>query len=181
MKKLCMCWMYFRLMFILLSVIVYFYGVSNTVRSCNKYALLLICLLSLLSSFESWFSLILPEPQNNTAVDCTCNWFILFFFLLSLYFLDTWVCVFVCFFECVCGCASVSAENLEKSLRQMEKQLVQLERDLETFSSPDDPNDMFFAKMAISFTHAHTHIHTSAHLQFILSMLLLGLNHSIVR
>ncbi|XP_041847658.1 protein diaphanous homolog 3-like isoform X2 [Melanotaenia boesemani] len=42
----------------------------------------------------------------------------------------------------------VSAENLEKSLRQMERQLLQLERDLETFSSPDDPNDMFFAKMA---------------------------------
>ncbi|XP_068435700.1 protein diaphanous homolog 3-like isoform X2 [Clinocottus analis] len=42
----------------------------------------------------------------------------------------------------------VSAENLEKSLRQMEKQLLQLEKDLETFSSPDDPNDMFFTKMA---------------------------------
>ncbi|CAK6965931.1 protein diaphanous homolog 3-like [Scomber scombrus] len=50
----------------------------------------------------------------------------------------------------------VSAENLEKSLRQMERQLLQLERDLETFSSPDDPNDMFFTKMAISFTHACT-------------------------
>uniref|UniRef100_A0A671XV40 Diaphanous-related formin 3 n=1 Tax=Sparus aurata TaxID=8175 RepID=A0A671XV40_SPAAU len=46
----------------------------------------------------------------------------------------------------------VSAENLEKSLRQMERQLLQLERDLETFSSPDDQNDMFFTKMAISFT-----------------------------
>uniref|UniRef100_A0A7N8WUU2 Diaphanous-related formin 3 n=1 Tax=Mastacembelus armatus TaxID=205130 RepID=A0A7N8WUU2_9TELE len=45
----------------------------------------------------------------------------------------------------------VSAENLEKSLRQMERQLLQLERDLETFSSPDDPSDMFFTKMAISF------------------------------
>ncbi|XP_059208190.1 protein diaphanous homolog 3-like [Centropristis striata] len=42
----------------------------------------------------------------------------------------------------------VSAENLEKSLRQMERQLLQLERDLETFSSPDDPNDMFLTKMA---------------------------------
>uniref|UniRef100_A0A8D3AIH7 Diaphanous-related formin 3 n=1 Tax=Scophthalmus maximus TaxID=52904 RepID=A0A8D3AIH7_SCOMX len=42
----------------------------------------------------------------------------------------------------------VSAENLEKSLRQMERQLLQLERDLETFSSPDDPNDMFLAKMS---------------------------------
>ncbi|XP_044051300.1 protein diaphanous homolog 3-like [Siniperca chuatsi] len=42
----------------------------------------------------------------------------------------------------------VSAENLEKSLRQMERQLLQLERDLETFSSSDDPNDMFFTKMA---------------------------------
>uniref|UniRef100_A0A672IK79 Diaphanous-related formin 3 n=1 Tax=Salarias fasciatus TaxID=181472 RepID=A0A672IK79_SALFA len=47
----------------------------------------------------------------------------------------------------------VSAENLEKSLRQMERQLLQLERDLETFSSPDDPNDMFHTKMAISFSH----------------------------
>uniref|UniRef100_A0A8C2WVE1 Diaphanous-related formin 3 n=1 Tax=Cyclopterus lumpus TaxID=8103 RepID=A0A8C2WVE1_CYCLU len=47
----------------------------------------------------------------------------------------------------------VSAENLEKSLRQMERQLLQLEKDLETFSSPDDPNDMFFTKMAISFAH----------------------------
>ncbi|KAM7424347.1 hypothetical protein PAMA_000608 [Pampus argenteus] len=37
----------------------------------------------------------------------------------------------------------VSAENLEKSLRQMERQLLQLERDLETFSSPDDPDDIF--------------------------------------
>ncbi|MED6276173.1 Diaphanous, partial [Characodon lateralis] len=35
----------------------------------------------------------------------------------------------------------VSAENLEKSLRQMERQLLQLERDLQTFSSTDDPND----------------------------------------
>lgn len=54
-------------------------------------------------------------------------------------------------------CVSVSAENLEKSLRQMERQLLQLERDLETFSSPDDQNDMFFTKMAISFTHACIH------------------------
>lgn len=42
----------------------------------------------------------------------------------------------------------VSAENLEKSLRQMERQLLQLERDLETFSSSDDLNDMFLTKMA---------------------------------
>lgn len=64
----------------------------------------------------------------------------------------------MCFYECmyvrlkICGCVSVSAENLEKSLRQMEGQLLQLERDLETFSSSDDPNDMFLTKMAISFT-----------------------------
>lgn len=41
----------------------------------------------------------------------------------------------------------VSAENVEKNLRQMERQLLQLERDLDTFSTPDDPNDMFFTKM----------------------------------
>lgn len=51
----------------------------------------------------------------------------------------------------MCLCVSVSAENVEKSLRQMERQLLQLERDLETFSSPDDQSDMFFVKMAISF------------------------------
>uniref|UniRef100_A0A8C5N8C6 Protein diaphanous homolog 3-like n=1 Tax=Gouania willdenowi TaxID=441366 RepID=A0A8C5N8C6_GOUWI len=44
----------------------------------------------------------------------------------------------------------VSAENLEKSLRQMERQLLQLEKDLETFSS-DDTNDMFFTKIPYSF------------------------------
>lgn len=50
-------------------------------------------------------------------------------------------------FEHVDRASRVSAENLEKSLRQMERQLLQLERDLETFSSPDDPKDMFFTKM----------------------------------
>ncbi|XP_034019376.1 protein diaphanous homolog 3-like [Thalassophryne amazonica] len=55
---------------------------------------------------------------------------------------------FVDDFEHVDQASRVSAENLEKSLRQMERQLLQLERDLETFSSPDDPSDMFFTKMA---------------------------------
>uniref|UniRef100_A0A6Q2X7N6 Diaphanous-related formin 3 n=1 Tax=Esox lucius TaxID=8010 RepID=A0A6Q2X7N6_ESOLU len=45
----------------------------------------------------------------------------------------------------------VSAEALEKNLAQMERQLVQLERDLDTFSSPDDPDDLFTSKMTISF------------------------------
>ncbi|XP_068603657.1 protein diaphanous homolog 3-like [Brachionichthys hirsutus] len=45
----------------------------------------------------------------------------------------------------------VSAENVEKSLKQMERQMQQLERDLKTFSTPDDPNDMFFTKM-VSFS-----------------------------
>ncbi|XP_029282034.1 protein diaphanous homolog 3-like isoform X2 [Cottoperca gobio] len=58
------------------------------------------------------------------------------------------VITFVEDLEHVDRCSRVSAENLEKSLRQMERQLLQLERDLETFSSPDDPNDMFLTKMA---------------------------------
>ncbi len=66
----------------------------------------------------------------------------------------------------ICACVSVSAENLEKSLRQMERQLLQLERDLETFSSPDDPDDMFFTKMAISFTHACIHSPVSGKYSF---------------
>ncbi|CAL8362425.1 unnamed protein product, partial [Gadus morhua 'NCC'] len=40
----------------------------------------------------------------------------------------------------------VSAENLEKSLVQMERQLLQLEKDLKTFSSSDLPQDMFLTK-----------------------------------
>ncbi|KAF4083396.1 hypothetical protein AMELA_G00140710 [Ameiurus melas] len=39
----------------------------------------------------------------------------------------------------------VSAENLEKSLKQMEKQLLQLEKDLDTFSSPDNQDDIMEA------------------------------------
>ncbi|KAI5101804.1 protein diaphanous-like 2 isoform X5, partial [Silurus meridionalis] len=50
----------------------------------------------------------------------------------------------------------VSAENLEKSLKQMEKQLLQLEKDLDTFSSPDNQDDMFYNKMAISFYSSHS-------------------------
>ncbi|XP_016094920.1 protein diaphanous homolog 3-like [Sinocyclocheilus grahami] len=42
----------------------------------------------------------------------------------------------------------VSAEILEKSLRQMEKHLLQLEKDLDTFSSTDDQQDLFHSKMA---------------------------------
>lgn len=65
------------------------------------------------------------------------------------------MCVFVA--ENMCLCLLVSAENLEKSLRQMERQLLQLERDLETFSSTDDPNDMFLTKMTISFFHIYAY------------------------
>lgn len=51
---------------------------------------------------------------------------------------------------CVCVCL-VSAENLEKCLRQMEKHLLQLEKDLDTFSTADNQQDLFHSKMAISF------------------------------
>ncbi len=86
-----------------------------------------------------------------------------FFLHISLARGCVYVCVLLqmCMRVCleICGCVSVSAENLEKSLRQMERQLLQLERDLETLSSPDDPNDMFFTKMAISF---YTRMHSLA-------------------
>ncbi|XP_063068121.1 protein diaphanous homolog 3-like [Engraulis encrasicolus] len=48
----------------------------------------------------------------------------------------------------------VSAENLEKSLRLMERQLQQLDRDLQTFSSPQDENDKFTTKMTSFFQQA---------------------------
>ncbi|MCJ8737961.1 hypothetical protein PDJAM_G00030080 [Pangasius djambal] len=44
----------------------------------------------------------------------------------------------------------VSAENLEKSLKQMEKQLLQLEKDLDTFSSPENQDDMPFSPKFLS-------------------------------
>lgn len=48
-------------------------------------------------------------------------------------------------------CILVSPENLEKSLKHMERQLQQLEKDLQTFPVPEDKHDKFVAKMSISF------------------------------
>ncbi|MGH0133171.1 UNVERIFIED_CONTAM: hypothetical protein FKN15_052518 [Acipenser sinensis] len=45
----------------------------------------------------------------------------------------------------------VSAENLEKNLKQMERQLLQLEKDLETFPPTEDMHDKFVTKLSISF------------------------------
>uniref|UniRef100_A0A8C5WVG5 Diaphanous related formin 3 n=1 Tax=Laticauda laticaudata TaxID=8630 RepID=A0A8C5WVG5_LATLA len=45
----------------------------------------------------------------------------------------------------------VSVESLEKSLKQMEGQIKQLGKDLETFPQPEDPHDKFVTKMSISF------------------------------
>lgn len=50
------------------------------------------------------------------------------------------------------GCMHlVSAESLEKSLKQMEGQIKQLGKDLETFPQSGDPHDKFVTKMSISF------------------------------
>uniref|UniRef100_A0A8C0B9N7 Diaphanous related formin 3 n=1 Tax=Buteo japonicus TaxID=224669 RepID=A0A8C0B9N7_9AVES len=43
--------------------------------------------------------------------------------------------------------SKVSAENLEKSLKHMESQLQQLEKDLQTFPVPEDKHDKFVAKI----------------------------------
>ncbi|KAK1167642.1 hypothetical protein AOXY_G10381 [Acipenser oxyrinchus oxyrinchus] len=43
----------------------------------------------------------------------------------------------------------VSAENLEKNLKQMERQLLQLEKDLETFPPTEDMHDKFVTKLSI--------------------------------
>ncbi|XP_050979347.1 protein diaphanous homolog 3 [Labeo rohita] len=51
----------------------------------------------------------------------------------------------------------VSAENLEKCLRQMEKHLLQLEKDLDTFSTADNQQDLFHSKMASFSTQARDH------------------------
>uniref|UniRef100_A0A8D0G2G2 Diaphanous related formin 3 n=1 Tax=Strix occidentalis caurina TaxID=311401 RepID=A0A8D0G2G2_STROC len=43
--------------------------------------------------------------------------------------------------------SKVSAENLEKSLKHMERQFQQLEKDLQTFPVPEDKHDKFIAKI----------------------------------
>uniref|UniRef100_A0A8C3S544 Diaphanous related formin 3 n=1 Tax=Chelydra serpentina TaxID=8475 RepID=A0A8C3S544_CHESE len=45
--------------------------------------------------------------------------------------------------------SKVSAENLEKNLRQMERQLQQLEKDLKIFPPSDDIHDKFVTKMEL--------------------------------
>ncbi|CAM9532670.1 unnamed protein product [Lampetra planeri] len=45
----------------------------------------------------------------------------------------------------------VSAENLQKNLKQMENQIEQLEKDIQSFPSTEDVNDKFVEKMTISF------------------------------
>ncbi|XP_071662083.1 protein diaphanous homolog 3 isoform X3 [Patagioenas fasciata] len=50
--------------------------------------------------------------------------------------------------------SKVSAENLEKSLKHMERQLQQLDKDLQTFPVPEDKHDKFVAKMSSFLVHA---------------------------
>lgn len=45
----------------------------------------------------------------------------------------------------------VSVETLEKNLKQMGRQLQQLEKDLKIFPPPEDLHDKFVTKMSISF------------------------------
>lgn len=45
----------------------------------------------------------------------------------------------------------VSAENLQKNLDQMKKQISDVERDLQNFPAATDEKDKFVEKMTISF------------------------------
>jgi diaphanous 1 len=45
----------------------------------------------------------------------------------------------------------VSAENLQKSLDQMKKQIADVERDVQNFPAATDEKDKFVEKMTISF------------------------------
>lgn len=46
---------------------------------------------------------------------------------------------------------SVSAENLQKNLDQMKKQISDVQRDVENFPAVTDEKDKFVEKMTISF------------------------------
>lgn len=114
--------------------------------------------------------LFLSKPQKKYVFYCPnkqlafmCSSFSVYFLVCQLLFFCTLTHIlyiflsFVFVFIWLCDFLPVSAENLAKCLMQMERQLLQLEKDLETFSSHDDPTDMFFTKMAISFRHAFVH------------------------
>lgn len=45
----------------------------------------------------------------------------------------------------------VSAENLQKNLDQMKKQIADVERDVQNFPAATDEKDKFVEKMTISF------------------------------
>uniref|UniRef100_A0A674ILA9 Diaphanous related formin 3 n=1 Tax=Terrapene triunguis TaxID=2587831 RepID=A0A674ILA9_9SAUR len=51
--------------------------------------------------------------------------------------------------------SKVSAENLEKNLRQMERQLQQLEKDLKIFPPPDNIHDKFVTKIFAVYAREH--------------------------
>nr|XP_006113623.1 protein diaphanous homolog 3 [Pelodiscus sinensis] len=53
--------------------------------------------------------------------------------------------------------SKVSAENLEKNLRQMGRQLQQLEKDLEIFPPPENIHDKFVTKMSSFAVNAREH------------------------
>ncbi|KAG8452270.1 hypothetical protein GDO86_004175 [Hymenochirus boettgeri] len=57
------------------------------------------------------------------------------------------VLMFVEDLQSVDKASKVSAENLEKTMKQMERQLQQLEKDLETFPLSDDVHDKFVTKI----------------------------------
>ena len=51
----------------------------------------------------------------------------------------------------VCVSTLVSAENLQKNLDQMKKQISDVERDIQNFPAATDEKDKFVEKMTISF------------------------------
>uniref|UniRef100_A0A8C4W8Q0 Diaphanous related formin 3 n=1 Tax=Gopherus evgoodei TaxID=1825980 RepID=A0A8C4W8Q0_9SAUR len=59
--------------------------------------------------------------------------------------------------------SKVSAENLEKNLKQMERQLQQLEKDLKIFPPPDDIHDKFVTKIFAVYAREHYQILTTMH------------------
>lgn len=50
-----------------------------------------------------------------------------------------------------CFSPVVSAENLQKNLDQMKKQIADVERDVQNFPAATDEKDKFVEKMTISF------------------------------
>lgn len=105
-------------MFILSSVTAYSHGVSCTVWTHDNHAGVSFIFPVISFFLYVVFSLILSEPQNNNAFDCTRNWVVLFSssFSTILWHVGVFPCAVtnVCVCLDICGCVCQCLQRIWK-------------------------------------------------------------------